>query len=307
MRRVCLLDGLVDVEGVMVFSYVEMMRGFGLSEYAELPSVDPVRPASTAGKLTGARVGLFSTVGAHLPTQRPFQQINDLSFRMVPLDVPTADLEFDHPSPIRGFALEDLNVVFPRDRLVELCDGGVFAELAPAAVSMLGSITLYSELVEKTVPLIADVYREQEVDLVLLVPFCPACHRATHLVARGLEAQGVPCITMTALREMGEAFKPARPVFADFPLGATVGRPHDAQMQREVLRSTLAVADSPVSPWQITDLPQVWSADRSWEDEVRALYADRGKDVHRARVTTHIQDGEKLAGRENELNLACGC
>lgn len=291
----------------MAFSYVEMMRGFGLADYAELPSFDPVRPAEFAGKLEGARVGLFSTVGAHLPTQRPFQQINDLSFRMVPLDVPVAELEFDHPSPIRGFALEDLNVVFPRDRLVELRDEGLFAELAPSAVSMLGSITLYSELVEKSVPAIADVYQEQEVDLVLLVPFCPACHRATHLVARGLEARGIPCITMTALREMGEAFKPARSVFADFPLGATVGRPHDVQMQRDVLRSTLTVADAPVSPWQITQVPQVWSADRAWEADVRALYADRGKDVHRARVATHTSDGEKLAGRENELNLACGC
>jgi D-proline reductase (dithiol) PrdB len=291
----------------MAFSYVEMMRGFGFDEYAELPSFDPVGPAPFAGELAEARLGLFTTVGAHLPTQRPFQQINDLSFRLVPLDVPTAELEFDHPSPIRGFALEDLNVVFPRDRLVELRDEGLFAELAPAAVSMLGSITLYSELVEKTVPLIADVYREQEVDLVLLVPFCPACHRATHLIARGLEARGLPCVTMTALREMAEAFTPARPVFADFPLGATAGRPHDAQMQRDVLRSTLSVADAPAAPWRITDLPQAWSADRSWEDDVRALYADRGKDVHRARVTSHIRDGQGLAGREKELDIACGC
>ncbi|MEV0074069.1 MULTISPECIES: glycine/sarcosine/betaine reductase selenoprotein B family protein [unclassified Amycolatopsis] len=291
----------------MAFSYVEMMQGFGLDEYAKLPSFEPVAPASFGKALSDARVGLFATVGAHLPTQRPFNQINDLSFRLVPLDVPTAELEFDHPSPIRGFATEDLNVVFPRDRLAELQQEGLFAELAPAAVSMLGSITLYSELVEKTVPAIADVYEEQGVDLVLLVPFCPACHRATHLVARALEARGLPCVTMTALREMAEAFKPARPAFADFPLGATVGRPHDGEMQRAVLRSTLKTVESPAIPWAINDLPQTWSADRAWEDDVRELYAKQGKDVHRARVATHIEDGQGLAGRESELDIACGC
>jgi D-proline reductase (dithiol) PrdB len=291
----------------MAFSYVEMMRGFGFAEFAELPDFRPVEAAPLRVELADARLGLFTTVGAHLPTQRPFAQINDLTFRMVPLDVPVADLEFDHPSPIRSYALEDLNVVFPRDRLVELQKEGVFRELAPAAVSMLGSITRYRELVENTAPMIAEVLADQDVDLVLMVPFCPACHRATHMISRALEAKGIPCVTMTALREMAEAFKPARPVFADFPLGATVGRPHDTQMQQAVLRSTLEVATRAATPWQITDLPQTWAADRGWEDEVRALYASEGKDVHRARVTTHMRDGEGLVGREEELDIACGC
>lgn len=291
----------------MPFSYVEMMRGFGFAEFAELPDFQPVAPAPIRTKLSDARLGLFTTVGAHLPTQRAFNQINDLTFRMVPLDVPVADLEFDHPSPIRGFALEDLNVVFPRDRLVELQREGVFGELAPAAVSMLGSITRYHELVDQTAPMIVEALADQNVDLALLVPFCPACHRATHMISRALEAKGIPCITMTALREMAEAFKPARPVFADFPLGATVGRPQDTRMQQSVLRGTLEVADAPSDPWRITDLPQTWAPDRGWEDDVRALYASEGKEVHRARVTTHIKDGEGLVGREQELDIACGC
>jgi hypothetical protein len=291
----------------MPFSYVEMMRGFGFAEFAELPDFKPVAPAPVRVPLAKARLGMFATVGAHLPTQRPFQPINDLSFRLVPLDVPVADLEFDHPSPIRGFALDDLNVVFPRDRLVELRDEGLFAELAPAAVSMLGSITKYGDLVEQTAPMIAEVYADQGVDLVLMVPFCPACHRATHMIARAIEAKGIPCVTMTALREMAEAFKPARPVFADFPLGATVGRPNEPEMQRSVLRSALEVATLPAEPWHITDLPQIWSDDRSWEDDVRKVYESEGKDVHRARVRTHIKDGEGLSGREEELDIACGC
>lgn len=155
--------------------------------------------------------------------------------------------------------------------------------------------------------MIADIFTEQGVDLVLMVPFCPACHRATRMVSRALEAKGIPCVTMTALREMAEAFKPARPVFADFPLRATVGRPNEPEMQRSVLRSTLGVATSPTEPWRITDLPQMWAADRSWEGDVRKLYESAGRDVHRARVATHMRDGEGLSGREDELDVACGC
>lgn len=291
----------------MPFSYVEMMRGFGLGDFAALPSFDPVRPAPLNTNLSKARVGLFTTVGAHRPSQRPFQTTNDLTFRLVPLDVPVADLVFDHPSPIRGFAVDDLNVVFPRDRLVEMAADGVFGELAPAAVSMLGSITKYTELVEQTAPVAAEVFLEQDVDLVLMIPFCPACHRATHLLSRAIEARGIPCVTMSALLEMSEAFKPARPVFADFPLGATVGRPHDPVMQRSVLEASLEVVNQPAEPWRVTQLPHVWAPDRAWEDDVRALYEREGKDVHRARVAAHTSDGQGLVGREHELDIACAC
>ena len=44
------------------------------------------------------------------------------------------------------------------------------------------------------------------------------------------------------------------PVFADFPLGATAGRPHDAEMQRSALHSTLEVVTAPATRG-ITDPP----------------------------------------------------
>lgn len=291
----------------MAFSYVKMMETFGLAEYAELPNFRPVMPANVLRPVARSRVGLFATVGAHLPSQPAFEPINDISFRLVPTEVETRRLEFDHPSPIRGFALEDLNVAFPRDRLTELRDLGVVGDVAPFAVSMLGSITTYSALVEQTVPAIAQALADLHVDLVLMVPFCPACHRATSLVSRALETRGIPCITLSVLYEMADAFKPARPVFADFPLGATVGRPNDVDMQRSVVRSALTVADEPALPWRITQLAQSWSPDRSWEADVWRLYEQEGREVHRGRVATHLRDGERLAGREREIEIKCAC
>jgi D-proline reductase (dithiol) PrdB len=292
----------------MPFSYVEMMSAMGLAEYAELPRFAPVAAAPLHTPVADARVGLFTSCGAVRPGQRPFTPLNDLTFRLLPRELAVGELAFEHPTPVRGFAVEDLNVAYPRDRLIELEAAGVVGELAPNAVSMLGSITRYTDLLEQTVPVLAQTFAEQQVDLVLLVPFCPACHRATALVARGLEARGIPCVMLTVLREMAEAFRPARPVFLDFPLGATVGRPHDVEGQRAILRETLAAAQRLPGDGTIHDLPFTWAGeDRSWEDEVRAIYADTGREIHRRRVATHIADGERLAGREAQLDISCAC
>ena len=58
-----------------------------------------------------------------------------------------------------------------RDRLIELEAEGVFKKLAPSAVSMVGSITLYTELLSDAVPRIKQELDRQEVDLALIVPF----------------------------------------------------------------------------------------------------------------------------------------
>jgi D-proline reductase (dithiol) PrdB len=293
----------------MPFSYVEMMTGFGLAEYAELPNFDPAVATPIGKPLSEARLGLFTSCGARMPNHRAFEPLNDLTFRMVPREAPVADVMFEHPTPVRGFAEQDLNVAYPRDRLVELEAEGVIGELAPSAVSMLGSITTYTKLVEQTVPVMADVFKDQDVDVVLLIPFCPACHRATSLIARGLEAHGVPCIQLTVLREMAQAFKPARPVFLDYPLGATAGRPNDPDNQRDILREALTEGSKLGDPWRVHDLEFEFAADgsRDWEKEIHAIYAEKGKEIHRARVAEHTEQGEKLAGREAEITLACAC
>jgi D-proline reductase (dithiol) PrdB len=294
----------------MAFSYVEMMNSFGLAEYAELPQFEPSVKSALTVPLADSRLGLFASCGVHLPEQKPFEPINDLTFRLVPREAPVAQLTFDHPSPIRGYALQDLNVAYPRDRLVELERAGIFGELAPHAASMLGSITTYTALAEQAVPKLAEIYKDMAVDAVLLVPFCPACHRATSIVARGLEARGVPTVMLTVLREMADAFKPARPVFLDYPLGASAGRPNDPQNQREVLTATLQAGWAMEgTKWHIEDLPFQFVEDgsRAWEDEVRDIYAVQGRTIHRSRVAEHTEVGESLVGHESEFTVRCAC
>ena len=52
------------------------------------------------------------------------------------------------------------------------------------------------------------------------------------LVARHLEANGIPTVTFSCARDITEAVRPPRSVFLDYPLGSTCGRPHDRANQR---------------------------------------------------------------------------
>jgi hypothetical protein len=45
--------------------------------------------------------------------------------------VPSSQISFDHPSPIRYWADADLNVAFPRDRLAELEADGTIGAVSP--------------------------------------------------------------------------------------------------------------------------------------------------------------------------------
>ena len=85
------------------------------------------------------------------------------------------------------------------------------------------------------------------------------------LVARHLEANGIPTVTFSCARDITEAVLPPRSVFLDYPLGSTCGRPNDAANQRAVLLAGLRLLETGPIPGEIVDLPFVWSADETWK------------------------------------------
>ena len=85
------------------------------------------------------------------------------------------------------------------------------------------------------------------------------------LVARHLEANGIPTVTFSCARDITAAVLPPRSVFLDYPLGSTCGRPHDPDNQREVILAGLRLLEDGRTPGEIVDLPYVWSADETWK------------------------------------------
>jgi D-proline reductase (dithiol) PrdB len=154
----------------MPFSYLDFMAEVQGRRRSD-PSFEPPRLTPLRKPIAESTIGVFTSVGARLPDQPAFQVTDDLSYRLLPRTAPVRELTFDHETPVRLWAKKDLNVAYPRDRLVELEGEGAFGRLADQAVSMLGSISQFTPLIQDVVPQIKEEYDRQDVDLVLLFPF----------------------------------------------------------------------------------------------------------------------------------------
>ena len=102
--------------------------------------------------------------------QVAFHFKDDTTFRLVPTDVPTADLRTTHFAYDLTDSRRDPNVVFPIDPLRDLVASGEVGELAPQAITFMGGIYSSRRVRDELAPAITDNLRRQEVDVVLLVP-----------------------------------------------------------------------------------------------------------------------------------------
>jgi D-proline reductase (dithiol) PrdB len=294
----------------MPYSFSRLFEELTGRQFENRPSFDPPKLTPLRKAIADSTVGLFTSCGAQLPVDPKLGETEDISFRLIPRESPVSKLVISHQTKVRKWAVEDPNVAFPLDRMKELEADGTIGRLAHTAISMVGSIQRFTDLVEQTVPAIKQIYDAQGVDLVFVFPFCPACHRASGVIARALEARGLPTLSMNVLWEAGEEIKPPRTCFLDFPLGCPAGKPHEAGQQREILRSALKLApDFDPEHWEMKSLPFQWSTDgsRAWEKEVDELYRDGGINIAVNHVKAHKTQGESLVGREREFAVKCNC
>jgi len=127
------------------------------------------------------------------------------------------------------------------------------------------------------------------------------CHQTVSLVARYLEANGIPTVVLGCAKDIVEHAGVPRFVFSDFPLGNSVGKPHDVESQRFTLELGFRVLERAFGPRTTVQSPLVWDADPSWkldfsnidqlsEEEIaeRRAAFDKVKEVARAQ---RVKDG----------------
>jgi hypothetical protein len=104
-----------------------------------------------------------------------------------------------------------------------------------------------------------------KVDVAVLVPNCPVCHQTTALVARHLEANGIPTVVMGCARDIVEHAAVPRFLFSDFPLGNSAGKPHDIDSQALTLELALGLLESATGARTTMQSPLRWSEDAAWK------------------------------------------
>jgi D-proline reductase (dithiol) PrdB len=85
------------------------------------------------------------------------------------------------------------------------------------------------------------------------------------LVARHLEANGLPTVIMGCARDIVEYCGVPRFLFSDFPLGNSAGRPFDTDSQAATLELALRVLESAPAARTTVQSPQRWRDDADWK------------------------------------------
>ena len=88
------------------------------------------------------------------------------------------------------------------------------------------------------------------------------------LVARQVEADGIPTLSMSSALSITRAVDPPRAAFLDYPLGHTTGKPLDVGLQREIVAASLAAFEELDRPAAVKMLPFRWSDDDEWKRDV---------------------------------------
>ena len=135
----------------------------------------PAAPAALRVPLPQARVALVTSAGLVAPGDTPFDLAirgGDCSWRTIAATIDPATLTIHHRSDAfdRAPLADDVNVVFPADRLRALMAAGDIGELAPRHLSFMGSITAPGRLIRESAPAAAAVFVADQVDVALLVP-----------------------------------------------------------------------------------------------------------------------------------------
>ena len=115
------------------------------------------------------RVSIVSTAGLQHREDRPFSPMSG-EYRIIPGETSARDLVMSHISPNfdRSGFQEDLNVVFPLDRLNELAEQGVIGSVAGFHYSFMGATD--PKLMEPEARQLSGLLKKDQVDAVLLVP-----------------------------------------------------------------------------------------------------------------------------------------
>lgn len=132
---------------------------------ASTPFTLPAKP------LSAATVAIVTSAGLHLRDDRPFGPA-DPTYRVIPASTTAAMLVQSHTSIgfDRSGVLEDINVVFPLDRLHEMVAAGRIGRLAPNFYSFMGAQRETAAIKSGSAPEVAHRLLDEAVDVVLLTP-----------------------------------------------------------------------------------------------------------------------------------------
>lgn len=126
-------------------------------------------------QLNELTIMIVSTSGVHLDDQEPYNtdpSVGDATFRIIPGDVEAKQLTVTHSAPKdhynTDFPKEDINCVFPIDRLREMVENGDLGGVAEKHITMMGYSMRLNKINKETIPALVKEVVRSKADAVLL-------------------------------------------------------------------------------------------------------------------------------------------
>ena len=118
------------------------------------------------------------------------------------------------------------------------------------------------------------------------------------LVAREIEASGIPTVICGAAKDIVETVGVPRFVFSDVPLGNSMGLPGDTESQALVLEYSLRLLESAFGPRSTVQTPVRWPGDgHSWKRDIMNLNSLTQEAIDKARADFEFQKQRAAANR----------
>lgn len=142
----------------------------------EEPRLIPWTPLSKP--LSECTVTMISSAGIALKTDKPFDQEGerqnpwwgDPSYRILPKTATEAEVRLYHMHIDPSYAEQDINCLFPLQRLQQMEDRGRIGRMSPRHYSIMGYILNPEQLLRETVPALIRDLKADLADVVVLVP-----------------------------------------------------------------------------------------------------------------------------------------
>jgi len=240
------VDIIEDIDGWRRrFAGWRQGAGDSLSDYPFVKNRRaPFMPARRA--LPMLNLALISSAGVYIDGTPAFDTSSatgDLTFREIPIEVERSDLRFAARGYDPAAVQTDANSQLPIARLLEFEQNGIIGQLNSVYWSFSGFIPDAAKLVEDLVPKLIDRIRRYEVQAALLVPASVLCHQSVGLVARALELEGVPTMTLAVVKDVVESVRPPRVALYDGEPGTVSGLPNFPEHQRRILDEALRLIE----------------------------------------------------------------
>jgi D-proline reductase (dithiol) PrdB len=198
---------------------------------------------------------LISTAGVHLREQEPYNIEGDNSWRVLPGDLQSAQLMVTHDHYDHHDADQDINCIFPIDRLRELAAEGIIGGVADKHLGFMGFTQNFRDLYARVAPEMAKIILRSKADGVVVTAGCPLCHRVAGAIAREVEMVGIPTVLITVAPDQSRQAGPPRELAPQhFKLGNSLGGPQQRDVQRSVLLDALRrwkAHEEPGKAWEI--------------------------------------------------------